>query len=74
MAGFAPNPQKAVFQAAALQEVLELLHDIRRQRLALQCQLFPERGPMLLDQLVEQRYLWTMAIIPERRKRPDFIL
>ena len=61
VAGFALDPQKTMFKSTAFQVVLELLHDIRGQRFALCRQLRFEVRPMLLDELIEQCSLGTMA-------------
>ena len=54
--------------------VLELLHDMRGQRLALCRKLLPERRPVLLDELAEQRRLLAVALVLKRRSRPGVVL
>jgi hypothetical protein len=61
-AALALHPQKAVFEAAALEVSLELLlHKVRQRAFGLGHQ-GAERGVVALHQLVEQRALWLMAL------------
>jgi hypothetical protein len=52
-----------VFQAATFQKVIELLLDVDWQRLSLGFELSQQFRVMSFDKLIEQRLLWTMALV-----------
>ena len=69
VAGAAAHAQEPVFQAAALEVVLELTGDIARQGRAL-CGHEPGKlGVMTLDQLVQQGLLGPVADMGGRPRR-----
>lgn len=63
MTGVTADTQKAVLQAPALQEVIELLLHILWYRVALHCQLGEKRRIVLLDQLIQQRAFGAMTLV-----------
>lgn len=74
MAGLAANAQEPVFQAAALEVILELLNHISRKLPALPGQHRLKGRPVLLDELVEQRRLRSAAFVLKRADGPEGIL
>jgi len=64
VAGVASQPKKSVLQPAALQVAIERLPNIGGQLLAGSGQMFNKGRVMALDDLVEQRLLRTMALVP----------
>ena len=59
MTGLAAHTQKAVFEAAAFESVLEFLPDVIRQYPALGRPLRLENGIVLFDKLVKKGPLWA---------------
>ena len=66
MATATADAQEVVLEAAALEVVLELLFDIRRQVRALRRQIRLERREVLLDKLIEERALRAAAFVDKR--------
>jgi hypothetical protein len=60
------DAQEVVLEAAALEVVLELRFDIRRQVRALRRQMRLERLELLLDELAEERALRAVAFVYKR--------
>ena len=72
--GLTSNTQEAVLKTTALQVIFELPDDVFREIPVLLQQHTLEPGPVLLDQLIKQRVLWLMSLIPERANRPEVVL
>lgn len=67
LAGVALDPQKTMFKQSALEISLELVFHVPRQRSILGRPSIPKRGIVLGYELVQQRRLGPMALIPRRR-------
>ena len=64
--GVATHPQETILEPAALEVVVELLLDIRRQGRTLSCQVGLERGIVFLHKLVKEGAFWAMACVARR--------
>jgi hypothetical protein len=73
MATIAADAEKAVLETAALEVLLELLLDIRRQAPALGRQVRFERGVIFLNELRKEGALRAMAFVDRPTSaRPGF--
>lgn len=69
LAIFAAHPQESVIKPTAFEELVELLLNEGRQRLSLSFELGTKRGVMGFDELIEQRFFWSVALVGARRSR-----